>query len=239
VKNFGVVVLLLLVSVVGGCVDEQRIRELSNNMTQGIKTNAARSYVSMRQATANSLTMRMPCCDDLTTVRPSAKFAIDRPSATVSIGSAFDSRVAEFDGERSYYALFDLDGPLPANQTLTVDLTSTPGYADPETLELAGSIVFPNFRFLDSSRREIGRAQVIPGGDGNRITSTVRPPVGTRFVVVYTTKERLSARPVRVWFKGATGAVPIGGAMIVTRTAPSESVFLPAPKGSITLSMQP
>jgi hypothetical protein len=48
-----------------GCIDEQRIREMSQEMTQNIKLNNARSYVASREATRNELLLRSPCCDDL------------------------------------------------------------------------------------------------------------------------------------------------------------------------------
>jgi hypothetical protein len=62
------------------------------------------------------------------------RFRADNSIATVGIGSMLDNRVVEIDGHRSFYGMFDMDGPLSGKQRIDVNLMATPGYADPETL---------------------------------------------------------------------------------------------------------
>ncbi|TAG03265.1 MAG: hypothetical protein EAZ43_07860 [Betaproteobacteria bacterium] len=233
------VALFISTLIVTGCVDEQRIRELSREMTHNIKLNSARSYVAVREATRKELQTRSPCCDDLSIVRASVKFRFDNATSTVGVGSMLDNRVVEIDGYRSFYGMFDLNGPLDGKQMIDVSLMATPGYADPETLETAATILFPDFLYLDSQRREISRTQLTPSGNGHRIGGVIYAPAGTQFIVVYSSKASVAARPLRAWFAGATSAMPIGGSFVAIRTPPREEVFLPADKGSVTLTLLP
>jgi hypothetical protein len=234
-----VIALLASTLIATGCIDEQRIREMSREMTQNIKLNNARSYSAMREAERNELKMRSPCCDDLASVRPSVRFRADNSTATVGVGSLLDNRVVEIEGHRSFYAMFDINGPLSGKQTIDVNLMATPGYADPETLDIAATILFPDFLYLDSQRREISRATLTPASNGHHIGGTIIPPEGTQFIVVYSSSQSLAAKPVRAWFAASTSAMPIGGSFVAVRTPPRESVFLPAHKGSVTLTLAP
>ena len=238
-KRFPHYSVLALVPIIflSGCIDPQRIREMSQEMEQNIKRNNARSYLMLRETSRSELQARSPCCDNLATVRPSVRFRANDSIATVGVGSMLDNRVLEIDGHRSYYGMFDLDGPMSGAQSIDVSLMATPGYADPESLDIAATILFPDFLYLDSQRREISRASLSPGSNGHRIGGTIRPPQGTHYIVVYSSKESLASKPARLWFAGGTSAAPIGGAMIVMRTPPRESTFLPAHKGSVTFTL--
>ncbi len=233
------IALLVSTLVVAGCIDPQRIREMSDEMVQNIARKNAVSYLTLRDASRNELLMRAPCCDDLTRVRPSVRFRSNEMVATVGVGSMLDNRVVEIDGHRSFYGMFDLDGPLSGNQRIDVGLMATPGYADPETFTIAATILFPDFLYLNAQREEIGRESLAPGSNGHRIGGTITPPARTQFIVVYSSKESVATKTARLWFSGTTSAMPVGGAIVAIRTPPRESTFLPAYKGSVTLTLAP
>lgn len=218
-----------------GCVDETRVRELTDNMIRAREA----AFFTRRAQHARELATTKDCCDDLMKVRPHGRADAAQPFRT-SPGLWPSTQVMEMLGARSYYVLVEFSPIESDTARLRVASGLSVGrYHDTNSRMDGAEIFVPVAAFLDRDRQliEITGARAPALQSPTESVFHIDVPRGASFAAIYTNPEALALTGMSATIPASTGAYPIGGVTVVTRTSAQQIALLPARVGSISASI--
>lgn len=225
-----------LCALLSGCVDEMRVRELTDNMIRAREA----AFFTRRAQHARELATAKECCDDLMKVRPHGRADAGQPFRA-SPGSWPSTQIMEMLGARSYYVLVEFSPVESDTARLRVASGLSVGrYYDTNSRMDGAEIFVPVVAFLDRDRQliEITRAQAPSLQSPAESVFHIDAPRGAAFAAIYTNPEALALTGMSAFIPSGTGAYPMGGATFVTRTSAQQIALLPGRVGSISVSME-
>jgi hypothetical protein len=222
-------------ALLSGCVDEQRIRQMTDRAVES----ASKRYYQHLADDTHELAALTPCCESLAGFRPHGRADGER-EYQVTVGIWPTKPVVEIDGFRSYFVMLGFDPVHGDRAKLTVvSRFSALPLLHPETKSPAHEIFLPVVTFLDSERKRLATLTApiaqIPAHLAMRSVFAVPP--GAAFAVVHTSRDAIETRDLSAYVPPQTGAMPIGSAMIITRTSGRNVHVLPSFTGSITVTL--
>ena len=234
--KIGVITLLPL--CLSACIDEARLRQIREDAVRQAEAN----YKAGRVSEANALATAAPCCDSLANVRNARELQAETPYQ-LTLGKWPNTQIIEIDGYRSYYVAVARGASADDSRRLQVKLVASLfGFVDPKSQMPSHDVFAPEVTFLDRNRSRLSTVQSVaqPWAVESGALASFAVPKEAAFAVIHTTARAQSGDSILSYRSSSTGAFPspLGGAMIVTRSAGNGLLLFPALTGTISLTLK-
>ncbi len=225
-----------LAASLAGCVDETRIREMTENLVRGNEA----AFLARRAEHARDLATAKDCCDDLMKVRPHGR-ADDAQPFRAALGTWPSTQIVELHGNRSYYALLAFSPVVSDTARLKVVSSLSPRRYKDAVTGLDGPEMFvPVVAFLDGNRQllEVSTPRPPNVESPTEPVFHVNVPRGAAFAAIHTTPDALALTGITALFPGGNGVLIVRGVAITSYVPPHRIALLPARVGGISVSME-